>query len=265
MGDVGAASPELFRNSSAEIEIEDPRRAPVGPRPPQGDAAVRPQHQLQRRGVSAQERDVQIRHLETCSTWLWLGRQDRQRPHAPVATCARSRQVRRATATPSAASPQVAPCPSCEAGGQVRFANPCGDSAARGAKQGAKKMRDHDSRAGVDFRPTACGISSEGNAGSGVAPLAILVYLVACRPRQAAREGIHIHSDVAVNYRSRPFLGDKIEVGHRGWPKPWDSAGSQPGRRWLSSGKGGAALGNPVARAQSPDHDQGGNSHQGAA
>ena len=154
--------------------------------------------------------------------------------------------MRRATRTPFGSFTQVAPCPSCEGSGQV-IANPCGDCGGQGVQQVRKKLRI-TIPAGVDSG-TRLRVSSEGNAGQrGGPPGDLYVYLSVQAHDKLHREGIHIHSDVAVNYL-QAILGDKIEVDTVDGPETMEiPAGSQPGAVLTLSGKGVPRLGNPVAR-----------------
>ena len=69
------------------------------------------------------EKEVQIRHLETCTTCKGSGAKAGSGP-TTCSTCSGQGQVRRATRTPFGSFTQVAPCPSCEGSGQV-IADPC--------------------------------------------------------------------------------------------------------------------------------------------
>ncbi|APD48127.1 molecular chaperone DnaJ [Synechococcus sp. CS-602] len=244
MGDVGGFADlfeTFFSGFGGGAQGGAPRRR--GPR--QGDDLRLDLNISFNEGVFGQERDVQIRHLETCSTCSGSGAKTGSGP-TTCGTCAGAGQVRRATRTPFGSFTQVAPCPSCEGSGQV-IANPCGDCGGQGVQQVRKKLRI-TIPAGVDSG-TRLRVSSEGNAGQrGGPPGDLYVYLSVQAHDKLHREGIHIHSDVAVNYL-QAILGDKIEVDTVDGPETMEiPAGSQPGAVLTLSGKGVPRLGNPVAR-----------------
>jgi molecular chaperone DnaJ len=79
------------------------------------------------------EKEVQIRHLETCTTCKGSGAKAGSGP-TTCSTCSGQGQVRRATRTPFGSFTQVAPCPSCEGSGQV-IADPCNACGGQGLQQ----------------------------------------------------------------------------------------------------------------------------------
>jgi molecular chaperone DnaJ len=154
--------------------------------------------------------------------------------------------VRRATRTPFGSFTQVAPCPTCEGTGQV-IADPCGDCGGQGVQQVRKKLRI-TIPAGVDSG-TRLRVAGEGNAGQRGGPSGDLyVYLFVQAHEKLRRDGIHIHSEVVINYL-QAILGDTIEVDTVDGPEPLEiPAGTQPGAVLTMNGKGVPRLGNPVAR-----------------
>jgi molecular chaperone DnaJ len=102
--------------------------------------------------------------------------------------------------------------------------------------------------AGVDSG-TRLRVANEGNAGQRGGPAGDLyVFLSVQSAPGLRRDGIHIHSEVTLNYL-QAILGDTIEVdtvdGHEQLEIP---AGTQPGAVLTLQGKGVPKLGNPVAR-----------------
>jgi molecular chaperone DnaJ len=195
--------------------------------------------------IFGQEKDVQIRHLETCSTCQGSGAKAGSGP-VSCGTCGGAGQVRRATRTPFGSFTQVAPCPSCDGAGQV-IADPCAACGGQGLQQVRKKLRINIP-AGVDSG-TRLRVAGEGNAGQRGGPAGDLyVFLTVQVHPQLRREGTTIHSAVTLNYL-QAILGDTIEVetvdGQRQLQIP---PGTQPGAVLTLQGLGVPRLGNPVAR-----------------
>jgi molecular chaperone DnaJ len=195
--------------------------------------------------IFGQEKDVQIRHRETCSTCQGSGAKAGSGP-VSCGTCGGAGQVRRATRTPFGSFTQVAPCPSCDGAGQV-IADPCAACGGQGLQQVRKKLRINIP-AGVDSG-TRLRVAGEGNAGQRGGPAGDLyVFLTVQAHPQLRREGTTIHSAVTLNYL-QAILGDTIEVetvdGQRQLEIP---PGTQPGAVLTLQGLGVPRLGNPVAR-----------------
>ena len=191
------------------------------------------------------EKEVQVRHLETCSTCSGGGAKAGSGP-STCGTCAGAGQVRRATRTPFGSFTQVASCPTCDGTGQV-IADPCSACGGQGLQQVRKKLRINIP-AGVDSG-TRLRVANEGNAGPRGGPAGDLyVFLNVQAHPQLRRDGVTIHSEVVLNYL-QAILGDTIELesvdGHERLTIP---AGTQPGTVLTLQGKGVPRLGNPVAR-----------------
>ena len=195
--------------------------------------------------VFGAEKEVQIRHLETCGTCQGSGARSASGPTS-CGTCGGAGQVRRATRTPFGSFTQVAPCPTCDGSGQV-IADPCPACDGQGLQQVTKKLRINIP-AGVDSG-TRLRVAGEGNAGQRGGPPGDLYVFLAVRPHpQLRREGTTILSEVSLNYL-QAILGDTIEVETVDGPEPLEiPAGTQPGAVLTLKGKGVARLGNPVAR-----------------
>jgi molecular chaperone DnaJ len=191
------------------------------------------------------EQEVQVRHLETCSTCNGSGAKAGSGP-TTCGTCGGAGQVRRATRTPFGSFTQVAPCPTCEGTGQV-IADPCSACGGQGLQQVRKKLRINIP-AGVDSG-TRLRVANEGNAGQRGGPPGDLYVFLTVQPHpQLQRDGINIRSELTLNYL-QAILGDTIEVetvdGRESLQIP---AGTQPGAVLTLQGKGVPRLGNPVAR-----------------
>ncbi|MFM9041177.1 MAG: molecular chaperone DnaJ [Vulcanococcus sp.] len=195
--------------------------------------------------VFGKEKEIQIRHLETCSSCSGSGAKSGSGPTS-CGTCGGAGQVRRATRTPFGSFTQVAACPTCEGTGQV-IADPCNACGGQGLQQVRKKLRINIP-AGVDTG-TRLRVANEGNAGQRGGPAGDLyVFLTVQSHPQLRRDGINIHSEVMVNYL-QAILGDTIEVETVDGPEQLEiPAGTQPGAVLTLSGKGVPKLGNPVAR-----------------
>ena len=195
--------------------------------------------------VFGAEKEVQIRHLETCSTCNGSGAKAGSGP-TTCGTCGGAGQVRRATRTPFGSFTQVAPCPTCDGTGQV-IADPCNACGGQGLQQVRKKLRINIP-AGVDSG-TRLRVANEGNAGQrGGPPGDLYVFLSVQAHPQLRRDGVNIQSEVTLSYL-QAILGDTIEVetvdGHESLEIP---PGTQPGAVLTLQNKGVPRLGNPVAR-----------------
>ncbi|MEB3201045.1 MAG: molecular chaperone DnaJ [Synechococcaceae cyanobacterium] len=191
------------------------------------------------------EKEVQVRHLQTCGTCQGSGARAGSGP-TTCNTCGGVGQVRRATRTPFGSFTQVAPCPSCEGTGQV-IADPCPACGGQGLQQVTKKLRINIP-AGVDSG-TRLRIANEGNAGQrGGPPGDLYVFLSVKAHAHLRRDGTTIHSEVPLSYL-QAILGDTIEVETVDGPQPLEiPPGTQPGAVLTLKGKGVPRLGNSVAR-----------------
>jgi molecular chaperone DnaJ len=222
--------------------------AAAGPRrrgPRQGDDLRLDLNISFQEAIFGLEKEVQVRHLETCGTCQGSGAKPGSGP-VSCSTCGGAGQVRRATRTPFGSFTQVAPCPSCEGSGQV-IADPCGACGGQGLQQVRKKLRINIP-AGVDTG-TRLRVAGEGNAGQRGGPEGDLYVFLSVQPHpQLRRDGTTIHSEVTLNYL-QAILGDTIEVDTvDGQTQLEIPAGTQPGAVLTLQGKGVPKLGNPVAR-----------------
>ena len=246
MGDMGGFA-DLFETFFSGFgggmggAASGPRRR--GPR--QGDDLRLDLNISFQEAIFGQEKEVQIRHLETCGTCQGSGAKPGSGP-VSCSTCGGVGQVRRATRTPFGSFTQVAPCPSCEGSGQV-IADPCGACGGQGLQQVRKKLRINIP-AGVDTG-TRLRVAGEGNAGQRGGPEGDLYVFLTVQPHpQLRRDGTTIHSEVTLNYL-QAILGDTIEVDTvDGQTQLEIPAGTQPGAVLTLQGKGVPKLGNPVAR-----------------
>jgi molecular chaperone DnaJ len=198
-----------------------------------------------REAVFGGEKEIRIRHLETCQTCKGSG----ARPGTGSRTCTTCNgtgQVRRATRTPFGTFAQVSACPTCDGAGEVieEKCDVCGGS---GRKQETKKLKI-TIPAGVD-NGMKLRVAREGDAGlKGGPPGDLFVYLTVENDAEFQREGNDIKSDITISY-IQAILGCTIKVntvdGQEDLTIP---AGTQPNTVLILENKGVPKLGNPVSR-----------------
>ncbi|NCQ95321.1 MAG: molecular chaperone DnaJ [Microcystis wesenbergii Mw_QC_S_20081001_S30D] len=198
-----------------------------------------------REAVFGGEKEIRIRHLETCQTCKGSG----ARPGTGSRTCTTCNgtgQVRRATRTPFGTFAQVSACPTCDGAGEVieEKCDLCGGS---GRKQETKKLKI-TIPAGVD-NGMKLRVAREGDAGlKGGPPGDLFVYLTVENDAEFQREGNDIKSDITISY-IQAILGCTIKVntvdGQEDLTIP---AGTQPNTVLILENKGVPKLGNPVSR-----------------
>ena len=198
-----------------------------------------------REAVFGGEKEIRIRHLETCQTCKGSG----ARPGTGSRTCTTCNgagQVRRATRTPFGTFAQVSVCPTCDGAGEVieEKCDVCGGS---GRKQETKKLKI-TIPAGVD-NGMKLRVAREGDAGlKGGPPGDLFVYLTVENDAEFQREGNDIKSNISISY-IQAILGCTIKVntvdGQEDLTIP---AGTQPNTVLILENKGVPKLGNPVSR-----------------
>jgi len=198
-----------------------------------------------REAVFGGEKEIRIRHLETCQTCKGSG----ARPGTgsrTCTTCSGTGQVRRATRTPFGTFAQVSVCPTCDGAGEVieEKCDVCGGS---GRRQETKKLKI-TIPAGVD-NGMKLRVAREGDAGlKGGPPGDLFVYLTVENDAEFQREGNDIKSDITISY-IQAILGCTIKVntvdGQEDLTIP---AGTQPNTVLILESKGVPKLGNPVSR-----------------
>ncbi|MFM7475403.1 MAG: molecular chaperone DnaJ [Microcystis aeruginosa] len=198
-----------------------------------------------REAVFGGEKEIRIRHLETCQTCKGSG----ARPGTSSRTCTTCNgtgQVRRATRTPFGTFAQVSACPTCDGAGEVieEKCDVCGGS---GRRQETKKLKI-TIPAGVD-NGMKLRVAREGDAGlKGGPPGDLFVYLTVETDTEFQREGNDIKSNISISY-IQAILGCTIKVntvdGQEDLTIP---AGTQPNTVLILESKGVPKLGNPVSR-----------------
>jgi molecular chaperone DnaJ len=198
-----------------------------------------------REAVFGGEKEIRIRHLETCQTCKGSG----ARPGTgsrTCTTCSGTGQVRRATRTPFGTFAQVSVCPTCDGAGEV-IEEKCDVCAGSGRRQETKKLKI-TIPAGVD-NGMKLRVAREGDAGlKGGPPGDLFVYLTVENDGEFQREGNDIKSDITISY-IQAILGCTIKVntvdGQEDLTIP---AGTQPNTVLILENKGVPKLGNPVSR-----------------
>lgn len=198
-----------------------------------------------REAVFGGEKEIRIRHLETCQTCKGSGARPGTSSHT-CTTCSGTGQVRRATRTPFGTFAQVSVCPTCDGAGEVieEKCDVCGGS---GRRQETKKLKI-TIPAGVD-NGMKLRVAREGDAGlKGGPPGDLFVYLTVENDGEFQREGNDIKSDISISY-IQAILGCTIKVntvdGQEDLTIP---AGTQPNTVLILENKGVPKLGNPVSR-----------------
>ena len=198
-----------------------------------------------REAVFGGEKEIRIRHLETCQTCKGSGARPGTSSRT-CTTCSGTGQVRRATRTPFGTFAQVSVCPTCDGAGEVieEKCDVCGGS---GRKQETKKLKI-TIPAGVD-NGMKLRVAREGDAGlKGGPPGDLFVYLTVETDTEFQREGNDIKSNISISY-IQAILGCTIKVntvdGQEDLTIP---AGTQPNTVLILENKGVPKLGNPVSR-----------------
>ena len=198
-----------------------------------------------REAVFGGEKEIRIRHLETCQTCKGSG----ARPGTSSRTCTTCNgagQVRRATRTPFGTFAQVSVCPTCDGAGEVieEKCDVCGGS---GRRQETKKLKI-TIPAGVD-NGMKLRVAREGDAGlKGGPPGDLFVYLTVETDAEFQREGNDIKSNISISY-IQAILGCTIKVNTvDGQEDLIIPAGTQPNSVLILESKGVPKLGNPVSR-----------------
>jgi molecular chaperone DnaJ len=191
------------------------------------------------------EKEIRIKHLETCETCTGTGAKPGTRPQT-CSTCGGSGQVRRATRTPFGSFTQVSVCPNCNGTGQM-IEDKCSTCGGRGLNEVTKKLKINVP-AGVD-NGTRLRVANEGDAGKRSGPPGDLyVFLSVAPDAKFKRDGINILSEVKISYL-QAILGFDFEVETVDGPtKLTIPAGTQPGTVLTLENKGVPRLGNPVSR-----------------
>lgn len=198
-----------------------------------------------RDAVFGGEKELRIKHLETCETCNSTGAKPGTRPQT-CSTCSGTGQVRRATRTPFGSFTQVSVCPNCNGTGQM-IEDKCDTCGGRGQKEVTKKLKI-TIPAGVD-NGTRLRVSNEGDAGKmGGPPGDLYVFLAVDDDPVFKRDGINIHSEVKISYL-QAILGCRIEVDTVDGPSELlIPTGTQPNTVLTLEKKGVPRLGNPVSR-----------------
>ncbi|GFE68796.1 molecular chaperone DnaJ [Chroococcus sp. FPU101] len=191
------------------------------------------------------EKEIRIRHLETCQTCQGSGAKSGTGSKS-CTTCNGVGQVRRATRTPFGTFAQVSTCPTCNGTGEV-IEEKCEVCSGVGRKQETKKLKI-TIPPGVDNN-NRLRVAAEGDAGlKGGPPGDLYVYITVEPDEEFKRDGFDIKTDLTVSYL-QAILGCTLKVntvdGSEDLVLP---AGTQPNTVLTLQSKGVPKLGSPTLR-----------------
>lgn len=191
------------------------------------------------------EKELRIKHLETCETCGGTGAKAGTTPKT-CSTCNGTGQVRRATRTPFGSFTQVSVCPSCNGTGEV-IEDKCPTCGGKGQNEVTKKLKI-TIPAGVD-NGTRLRVSNEGDAGRrGGQAGDLYVFLAVKDDALFRRDGINVLSDIKISYL-QAILGCRLQVNTvDGKTELTIPPGTQPGTVLTLENQGVPRLGNPVSR-----------------
>lgn len=198
-----------------------------------------------REAIFGGDKELKIKHLETCDTCSGSGAKPGTRPQT-CATCGGAGQVRRATRTPFGSFTQVSVCPNCNGTGQS-IEEKCATCSGRGQKESTKKLKI-SIPPGVD-NGTRLRVSNEGDAGkNGGPPGDLYVFLGVRDDAEFQRDGINILSELRISYL-QAILGCRLEVNTvDGTSELTIPAGTQPNTVLVLENKGVPRLNNVASR-----------------
>ncbi len=191
------------------------------------------------------EKELRIKHLETCETCGGTGAKAGTTPKT-CSTCNGTGQVRRATRTPFGSFTQVSVCPSCNGSGEV-IEEKCPTCGGKGQNEVTKKLKI-TIPAGVD-NGTRLRVSNEGDAGRrGGQGGDLYVFLAVKDDPLFRRDGINVLSELKISYL-QAILGCRLRVSTvDGDTELTIPPGTQPGTVLTLENQGVPRLGNPVSR-----------------
>jgi molecular chaperone DnaJ len=191
------------------------------------------------------EKELRIKHLETCETCGGTGAKPGTQPQT-CSTCSGTGQVRRATRTPFGSFTQVSVCPTCNGTGES-IVDKCSTCGGKGQNEVTKKLKI-TIPAGVD-NGTRLRVSNEGDAGRRGGPAGDLyVFLAVKDDSNFRRDGINVLSEIKISYL-QAILGCRLLVKTvDGDTELTIPPGTQPGTVLTLENQGVPRLGNPVSR-----------------
>lgn len=191
------------------------------------------------------EKELRIKHLETCETCGGTGAKAGTKPQT-CSTCSGTGQVRRATRTPFGSFTQVSVCPTCNGTGES-IEEKCATCGGKGQNEVTKKLKI-TIPAGVD-NGTRLRVSNEGDAGRRAGPAGDLyVFLAVKNDSEFRRDGINVLSEIKISYL-QAILGCRLLVNTvDGETELTIPAGIQPSTVLTLENQGVPRLGNPVSR-----------------
>jgi len=159
-------------------------------------------------GVFGFEKDVEIRHLETCKRCNGAKAEPGSSPSI-CPTCGGSGKVQHVTQTILGHFTQVTTCPQCKGEGKI-ISNPCKECKGEGRTE-LKKNINIKIPAGVDSG-NKLRVSGVGDSGINGGPSGDLYVVLHVKPHKIfKRDGINIYLEKAISF-SQATLGDTIEI-----------------------------------------------------
>jgi molecular chaperone DnaJ len=191
------------------------------------------------------EKEIRIRHLETCQTCQGTGAKSGTGAKT-CSTCSGTGQVRRATRTPFGTFAQVSTCPTCNGAGEV-IEEKCEVCGGVGRKQETKKLKI-TIPPGVDNN-NRLRVANEGDAGLRGGPSGDLyVYITVEADEEFQRDGFDIKTEMTISYL-QAILGYTLKVNTVDGPEDLViPAGTQPNTVLTLQSRGVPKLGNPTLR-----------------
>lgn len=191
------------------------------------------------------EKNIEIEHLEVCSTCKGSGAKDASEV-TTCSTCGGTGQVQQTTRTILGHFTQVTICPHCQGKGKV-VKNPCPDCKGQGVKNVSKIINVKIPKGvddGVKMR-----VAQEGDAGKNDGPAGDLYVVINVASHKVfKRRGIDIYLEQEIS-PSQAAVGDKITVPTlEGDEEVIIRSGVQYGETITLKGKGVPQLNNPSYR-----------------
>ncbi|MGD9580002.1 MAG: molecular chaperone DnaJ [Vampirovibrionia bacterium] len=195
--------------------------------------------------VFGMKKDIEIDHLEHCSTCSGSGMKPGSKP-VRCSTCNGSGQIQQTVRVLIGSFTQVATCPDCHGRGQ-KISDPCPDCSGDGRKQ-TDKVITVSIPPGVD-NGAKLRVSGEGDAGKNRGPAGDLYIVLHVRSHEIfKREGVDIYLEQPITI-TQAAMGDVKEVPKvDGIEKIKIPAGTQTGTVLIIKGVGVPYLNNPNRR-----------------
>lgn len=179
------------------------------PNAPQVGDDLRADIQLEfEQAVFGIEKEIEIEHLETCTTCNGTGAKVGSKP-VTCRTCGGQGRVQQMTRTVLGSFSQVTTCPDCKGKG-VKIEDPCPDCKGHGRVEKEKNV-SVKIPAGVD-NGSKIRLSGEGDAGKNGGPSGDLYIVLHVKQSDyLKRQGVDVYSELEIS-PAQAVLGDNIEI-----------------------------------------------------